>query len=1179
MWAGRSITLGIILCMFGYIGLIGGQPPVAGVMGGVRLITDREIEIDFSAPVTNETEAKATFRILIDKEPLEPSDWEYLSYFNFGPYKRPASGGVVNVRLKLPLDCNGAPLVPPGRQRVTQIAGTNTYATHGRESAARVEVMCNTDSNQKRESAVWEPFYGFTQIGHMSRLWAWGSAKAGKDGVLLNSSRFSDNAQDYDARWVTDMLGEGTNRLVGRAEYLNIPMVDANFKAVVVGPGQSVYEAPEYRELYDFRTMSHDDTYSRAIIYGTPEKAVIVTTADDVMRHDSEVCLEDGKTPARKQNGFFHYGEAFFRLYYKLGILEGCLRYPIGTFTAPHEYRYDEQIQSAFDDMQPSQKWPRTIMRKSVEDYYVYGAMIHFEFLPESSDGSWQAIRFPVNTRAELEAYDKELYTALSGIHGKYEYFSGTADLYAVGRGANAEWGGWGQGGPVNASMSDDVMKNSHPWFWRSQADNYGINGKPHAPLAIAHVHVISDSQIEIKFNREVSTIAAVTDPKNWKVFKDGTELTNLSVSTGDARNERNEIVQGGYAWQAITLNTGYGRSAASNRNAPVTPEGTGLDKSLTKGVYGRSFKGFTKEDIDERKISNGGWIADDTAPSPTALKRGESVDLNESIRRGAGLDGVITIEFTGSAESVMDWAGNSLKPMRQHAEFRPWVSNVYRSPLTGYYIYADTPVSLDTMKAGAYYFDLSLANNSAKTYQKSAGGDDFPSRDPRYQQPFGNTNPPDDYSAILYLHRDGTTYDRVGQRIADGAVANGGGMQIVAGSVYGHHPAKQPTHRGQIGINFQNSLYVEGWGGNTFQCEDVNIWKELNLNRYKNESLFYHEGGHGIDAFTQGSGRNITYARNVFDDITAAWLTAVHQDNGRRYHDANEVRAYCGQRSEYISVLSTKWHGTERESFLGINDGTWTPINTREELLRYDPYGFEVHKRIFFNGDLGLWYENKVGDPDYRVIPEDWELLKEQHEEFSHWTSVDNLIAWGATVPETARYNPHTGERNPLINWVSWNTPNVWDISLKESQPGDRGYPNNKFDFHGRHAYNSYTEGLSPTVSQEHPFFRVGGVKKPVRPSQTEALVKPVKGRIGNVTMATPILVQFQLFGYDRAITMNNAQTSFEVKVNGRPVGFNFWTFAESRNFATITLRLNWPLEEGAKVQVSVAKQIYPND
>src|SRR5699024_6507034 len=102
-----------------------------------------------------------------------------------------------------------------------------------------------------------------------------------------------------------------------------------------------------------------------------------------------------------------------------------------------------------------------------------------------------------------------------------------------------------------------------------------------------------------------------------------------------------------------------------------------------------------------------------------------------------------------------------------------------------------------------------------------------------------------------------------------------------------------------------------------------------------------------------------------------------------------------------------------------------------------------------------------RVGDPEYRVMPEDWEFLRDQNQEFSHWTSMDDLIAWGATIPEIARDNPYTGEHNPLVNWISWNTPNVWDIGLIE----DPAVPTNKFDFIGRDAY--HPADPSPTESQ----------------------------------------------------------------------------------------------------------------
>jgi len=54
----------------------------------------------------------------------------------------------------------------------------------------------------------------------------------------------------------------------------------------------------------------------------------------------------------------------------------------------------------------------------------------------------------------------------------------------------------------------------------------------------------------------------------------------------------------------------------------------------------------------------------------------------------------------------------------------------------------------------------------------------------------------------------------------------------------------------------------------------------------------------------------------------------------------------------------------------------------------------------------------------------------------------------------------------------------------------------------------------------------------------------------------------------------MDNAQTSFELTINGKKTGFNFWSFEESGNTATVTLRLAWPLEEGASVEVGIRKR-----
>jgi hypothetical protein len=63
------------------------------------------------------------------------------------------------------------------------------------------------------------------------------------------------------------MVGEGTNKFLGRAEYLSLPMIYAGYTALIVGPTQSVYEAPEYRELYEHGKTT--DTFTRRTIKAT----------------------------------------------------------------------------------------------------------------------------------------------------------------------------------------------------------------------------------------------------------------------------------------------------------------------------------------------------------------------------------------------------------------------------------------------------------------------------------------------------------------------------------------------------------------------------------------------------------------------------------------------------------------------------------------------------------------------------------------------------------------------------------------------------------------------------------------------------------------------------------------------------------------------------------------------
>ena len=1083
---------------------------------GVNLISAREIEIVCDVKPANAQEVYDNFAVTVNGELMK---YTYLSYFDFGPY---AKSPVINIRLEKALDVGSL----RGKTGNARTPGEDSQATLGPQAAAKVRVVVGTrdggasgsfagaGASAQSVTAKWVPFYDYMNIGSKSKITATGTA-------LCNTQAENDQLLGvaYSNEHVIDYAAGGLHRMSGRAEMITQNAVDYGLEIMIVGPGQSVYEAPQWRELFnplDYKT--------RRVIEGTLQKPIIVTTSDDVMRQKSSGEMQ------RSRSDFFFLGEAFARMFWKVGVdgseraaTMGCRRIPRSVYNHPDDYRYDKHIVAAYQEAKRKNMYPGTKMMESVEEYFVHGAMIFYEFIPESSDGKWKFEGGPVNTREELKRYDPALFRPMCGIFGEWEYFSSeNSNGFDNGR---------------------DGVRSAMPWFWHSQVDNYDVTTRAYPPLDMEHVRVIAENQIEVKFNREVKDMHALYNVKNWKIQHSADGGRTWKDVTGVEMN-------GGYLWRAITLQiTTAADIPSANRNNPAANREVVLSNinSLTVGSFGRSFRGFNQEDLNERKVSAGGWIPNEETPSTTALKFGQYVDVNEAISKyGAGLNGMFRVEYLGDTP-VHDWAGNVLPKNRQYvADFKPWVGNVYRSPLTGVYIYADTNVPKEVLFLSGIYYDLQFTNNSTKEYEL------WPSGAPYTREELATSS----------------KFDRPGQRIADYSVKQSGGMLIVGD---GQHPNQQPERRRQQSSAYHSGLYVEGWGGNIFQDQANNITRDYSMTRYKNEFLLYHEGGHGIDSYTTPN----SFAPWVYINITDAHNTARSEENGRRYYDENNVGAYLSSRGEYVSTGATNWHGCNRESKDGTNDGTWTPVSNRWEFYRYDPWGFEAFKRLFWSGELGLWYENRVGDPAYRVMSGDWKYLQNDSELNRYLTlqsglygggetvkidSENALIAWGCTVFESLYNDPHTGFSNPLIKWISWATAMIYDITTKKSS--NPQFPNNNMGFKGGVLY--YPSSVEPQ-SYLNPFLRPGGVKKPVRSAEDEALQKPVGGVARDLTMKTPVLPVFT-FSNAAQITVDNAQSTFAVKVNGKGMGFRYFASDSQK----VQLYLNWPLEEGDTIEIT---------
>ena len=1079
----KNVLFVILICIVGT-----GQMQGKFAVSGVNLITEQEIEIVCTTEPANAKEVYDNFIVTVGDDKVE---YTYLSYFRFGSY---ANAPVINIRLKEPLNTGTL----RGKTGNARTPGENTQEVSGPKAAAAIKVRVGNQT----VTAKWVPFYDYMNIGSKSKLTATGTSLCG---TLAENDELRGIA--YSNEHVIDYAAGGLHRMAGRAELITQNVVDYGLTVMIVGAGQSVYEAPQWRELFnpvDYKT--------RRIIEGTLEKPVIVTTADDVMRQKSAGEMQ------RPKSDFFFMGEAFARMFWRVGVdgsengaTLGCRRTPVSVYNSPDDYRYDKHIVAAYEEAKKNNKYPGTKMMASVEDYFVYGAMIFYEFIPESIDGKWTTAGGSVNTREELKRYDPALYRPMCGIFGEWEYFSSeNNDGFDSGR---------------------DGVRSAMPWFWHSQTDNYDIDTRAYPALDIEHVRVIAEDQIELKFNREVKDMSALYNIKNWKV-------QHSTDGGSDWKDVSGVSMAGGYLWRAITLQIATSGNNASNVS------------SFTVGSFGRSFRGFNKDDISERSISAGGWIADDQTVSPTALKMGQYVGVDEAISNyKAGMNGKLRVQYTGDSP-VCDWAGNQLSTSKSYAaEFKPWVGNVYRSPLTGVYIYGDTDIPKDVLVVSGMYYDLQFTNNMYREYDKWPSG-------------------------IAYTTEEmlsSAKYDRPGQRIADCATRQNGGLLIVA---EGQHPNQQPERRRQQAGSYHSGLYVEGWGGNIFQDQANNITRDYSMTRYKNEFLLYHEGGHGIDSYTGPD----SYAPWIYTNITSAHDMARSKENSYRYYDENNVGSYNSRRVEYVSTGATYWHGTMRESKDGTNDGTWTPVSNRWEFFRYDPWGFEAFKRLFYSNELGLWYENKVGDPDYRVLPGDWKYLQNDEELNKYLTlrfgllgngetlkidSENALLAWGCTVFESLRDDPYNNYHNPLINWVSWSTPMLYDITVKKST--NPVFPDNNMGFLGGVLY--YPDSELPK-SFVNPFLRSGGVKKPVRSPEDNALLSPVSGVSSNLTLKTPVL---PMFNFDNAakITVDNAQTSFAIKVNGKKIGFRYF----KSDGDTVMLYLNWPLEKNDVIEITVLK------
>jgi hypothetical protein len=165
-----------------------------------------------------------------------------------------------------------------------------------------------------------------------------------------------------------------------------------------------------------------------------------------------------------------------------------------------------------------------------------------------------------------------------------------------------------------------------------------------------------------------------------------------------------------------------------------------------------------------------------------------------------------------------------------------------------------------------------------------------------------------------------------------------------------GEHSYNIPEHRSIFLRDAWNR--AEGYGGNTAATSAANVERHHNIpaaqrpyasayaSGYRDESILAHEFGHGIHSAMPTAMRN--ELTSIFNTARATPENPANP-TGRRKWD----NSYAGSNaSEYMATVTATWFDAMRET--ASWGGTYGPLNTREELRRYDPPFYNFLTRIF---------------------------------------------------------------------------------------------------------------------------------------------------------------------------------------------------------------------------------------
>lgn len=162
------------------------------------------------------------------------------------------------------------------------------------------------------------------------------------------------------------------------------------------------------------------------------------------------------------------------------------------------------------------------------------------------------------------------------------------------------------------------------------------------------------------------------------------------------------------------------------------------------------------------------------------------------------------------------------------------------------------------------------------------------------------------------------------------------------------------PEHR--VGCLYMHR-YVEGYGGvienpisSISEANVLRILEGEHATKYREELILAHEFAHGI---------HLIGVEHLEDRTLAEQFRILYQHakNAGKWPNTYAISNY----EEYFATLTTIWFNVMEEGKDGQWDGIRGPVNTREELMRYDREAYEFFKEFYPDKGFPIpWNETK---------------------------------------------------------------------------------------------------------------------------------------------------------------------------------------------------------------------------